>query len=339
MKDAMVKWRYTVITHTDLDGIAAAAVYLRLAGAKLGIDAVVHFAEPYKLCKVLNQIDVSSTTRVAIMDLGPNATIFGDVVERLKELIRHGVIVEWYDHHRWYGEWVNQLKDIGVHLYIDTSTCATGVVAKYAVEELDAQLDEHIKELVAATCSADLWRWDHPLSTKLYRVVDRYKGRKGDSWKRKLIIGFSEGSLWWPELDEALEEYLKLEFEGFAKALRNVIVGSKAGCRFAVVLKHPGPPAASIIGNSLIDRYNADFVVIVRRGGSKGISFRSKTVNVREIAVKLGGGGHPRAAGAPLDMPWWARLVARLYPRYKLAYTAKLIEKVLGEIGCPRLSD
>ena len=335
----MVKWYYIVITHTDLDGIVAAAVYLRLAGAKLGVDAVVHFAEPYKLHKVLSQIDACNTTRVAIIDLGPNTTNFGDVAEKLKELIRRDVVVEWYDHHRWYDEWINQLKDIGVHLYIDTSTCAAGVVAKYAVEELEAQSDEHIKELVAATCAADLWRWDNPLATKLYRVVDRYKGRKGDAWKRKLVIGFSEGSLWWPELDEALEEYLKLEFEGFAKALRSVIVGDKAGCRFVVVLKHPGPPAASIIGNSLVDRYGADFVVIVRRGGSKGISLRSKVVNVREIAVKLGGGGHPRAAGAPLNMPWWARLIARIYPRYKLAYAAKLIEKVLGEIGCPRLSD
>lgn len=335
----MVKWHYVVITHTDLDGIVAAAVYLRLAGAKLGVDAVVHFAEPYKLHKVLSQIDAYNTTRVAIMDLGPNTTNFGDVAEKLRELIRRDVVVEWYDHHRWYDEWINQLKDIGVHLYIDTSTCAAGVVAKYAVEELEAQSDEHIKELVAATCAADLWRWDNPLATKLYRVVDRYKGRKGDAWKRKLVIGFSEGSLWWPELDEALEEYLKLEFEGFTKALRSVIVGDKAGCRFVVVLKHPGPPAASIIGNSLVDRYGADFVVIVRRGGSKGISLRSKVVNVREIAVKLGGGGHPRAAGAPLNMPWWARLIARIYPRYKLAYAAKLIEKVLGEIGCPRLSD
>lgn len=334
-----MKWHYVVITHTDLDGIVAAAVYLRLAGAKLGVDAVVHFAEPYKLHKVLSQIDAYNTTRVAIMDLGPNTTNFGDVAEKLKELIRRDVVVEWYDHHRWYDEWINQLKDIGVHLYIDTSTCAAGVVAKYAVEELEAQSDEHIKELVAATCAADLWRWDNPLATKLYRVVDRYKGRKGDAWKRKLVIGFSEGSLWWPELDEALEEYLKLEFEGFTKALRSVIVGDKAGCRFVVVLKHPGPPAASIIGNSLVDRYGADFVVIVRRGGSKGISLRSKVVNVREIAVKLGGGGHPRAAGAPLNMPWWARLIARIYPRYKLAYAAKLIEKVLGEIGCPRLSD
>jgi len=335
----VVKQRYTVITHTDLDGIAAAAVYLRLAGAKLGVNAVVHFTEPYKLYKVLKQIDASATTRVAIMDLSPNAVDFENIVEKLKELIGHGVIVEWYDHHRWCDEWVSQLKRVGVHLYIDTSTCATGVVAKYAVEELEAQLDEHVKELVAATCAADLWRWDHPLSTKLYRVVDRYKGRKGDVWRRKLVIGFSEGSLWWPELDEALEEYLKLEFNGFTKALRSIIVGSKAGCRFVVVLKHPGPPAASIIGNSLVDRYNADFVVIVRRGGSKGLSLRSKAVNVREIAVKLGGGGHPRAAGAPLNMPWWARLLARIYPRYKLVYTAKLIERVLGEIGCPRLSD
>ncbi|KSW11335.1 hypothetical protein CF15_00225 [Pyrodictium occultum] len=328
-----MKQRYAVVTHTDLDGVASAAIYLRLAGAEPDIDASITFTEPYKLHRVLQNID--GVDRLAIMDLGPNADTFNDLVEAVARLVESGVRVEWYDHHRWAPEWVEKLSSLGARMHVDTSTCGAGVVAKYAPAELEAEPDGVIERLARATCAADLWRWDDPLAPRLYRVVDRYHGARGDRWKREILRGFWEGSLWWPELDEALNEYLKREFSGFNDALRNVVVADMHGCRAVLVLKRPGPPNASILGNSLIDRLSADVVAIVRRRG-RGISLRSRRVNVREIAFRLGGGGHPRAAGAPLKMPLRYRLLAFFWPKARLYYAKHLIEQVLEDIGgCP----
>lgn len=326
-----------VVTHTDLDGVASAAIYHRVAGLVPGVETRLVMTEPYRLHRVLRSI--GDAGRVAIMDLGPNASTFDEILDALASMARRGVRIEWYDHHRWEERWVAGLREAGVKVFIDTGTCAAGVVARFASKLYDVEVDDTTEKLVKATCAADLWRWDDPLAPRLYRVIDRYKGARGDEWKRKLVKGFFEGALWWPDLDEALDEYLRLEFRGFEKALRNTIVEDLGGCRAAFSLKDPGPPNASILGNALIDRLGADLVVIVRRRG-RGMSLRSRDVNVREIAYRLGGGGHPRAAGAPLQLPLLYRLASLIYPKARLLYARRLVGKALEELGsCPRLSE
>ena len=328
--------RTHIITHTDLDGVASAAIYLRLSGLKLGVDASLTFTEPYKLHKTLN--NVNGVDKIAIMDLGPNTSTIKEIADIIARLSSKGVTVEWYDHHRWQDEWITMLQKRGARVYVDTTTCAAGVVARYAPGELGVDTDEYAERLAAITCAADLWRWDEPMATRLYRVVDRYRGARGDQWRRKLVEGFASGSLWWPELDEALNEYLRLEFSGFNYAFKNTIVQDMHGCRVVAVLKKPGPPSASILGNALLSRFSADIAVIVRARGSKGISFRSARVNVREIALKLGGGGHPRAAGAPLNLSLLEKLIALFYPKIKLKAVMRSVETALRELGgCERL--
>lgn len=335
----MSSWRLTIITHTDLDGVGAAAAYLRLGGFVMGVDARVFFTEPYNLHRVLEQEARDPGERIAVMDLGPNAATM-DVLKGLVEKIAsQGARIEWYDHHRWEPGWLEELGSAGARLHVDTSTCATGVVAKYAPIELGVSDDPFVEELARAVCAADLWRWDHPLAPRLYRVAERFHGSRGDEWRRRMMKGFVEGSLWWPELDEALHEYLRREFEGFSYSLRHLMVFEAKGCKVVVALRRPGPPSPSIIGNSLLSRLGADVVGIVKSNGN-GISLRSLGVDVRRIAVAMGGGGHPRAAGAPLNMNLLWRILSKLYPRLKLRYASRrLREAIEGLGGCPELGD
>ncbi len=327
----------TIMTHTDLDGVGAAAAYLRLVGVSADSRGVrILFTEPYKLVKVLRDVVRSPTDTVALMDLGPNASTVDEVVGYVEALTRRGTRVEWYDHHRWDERWVARLREAGAHLFVDTGTCSTGVVVKYAPRLHGAEVDEFTAELARAVCAADLWVWDHPWAPRLFRVAERYRGRRGDAWRRTLVKGFSEGSIWWPELSEALDEYLRREFEGFAYSLRRLRVFEVDGCRVAVVLKKPGPPSPSILGNALSARLGVDVVAIVRTRG-RGLSFRSRRVDVRELAYHLGGGGHPRAAGAPLNMPLLARLLSRLLPSIKLRYAEKAVRDAVVRVGCRSL--
>ena len=324
-----------IVTHTDLDGVGSAAVYLRLSGVEEGFATIV-YAEPYNLDEVLDSLEdnIDSGDRLAIADLGPNKAVFERVVNTLSSITRKGVEVEWYDHHIWEPGEIEALAKAGVKVHVDRSTCATGVVARYYPEEHEADVDDVTKRIVRAVCAADLWRWDDPLAPKLFRVA----GNRHDAeWKTRLAFKLARGVLWDEELAERLEDYINKELAGMDAALRKVVIVGSPGCRVAATLKEEGPPSNSIIGALLLSRYNADIAVIIRPNGA--ISLRSRRVDVQIIAKELGGGGHPRAAGARVKIGLLTRLLSLFYPKALPRRVASLIlakASSLGICGGPR---
>lgn len=309
-----------IVTHTDLDGVASAAVYLRIIGLK-PTDATVLYAEPYNLNEVIGDYadHVDSGDVVAIMDLGVNTSIFDSLLAMIEGLAKRGVEIEWYDHHVW-GEEAEKVRSVGVKLFIDRSTCATGVVAKYASQLRGVEVDEYTGELVSAVCAADLWRWTHHLAPKLFRVLGR---RDDEEWRAKLLEKLYSGILWDDEMQERLEEYVNGELKGFSKILSSVHVKEDGGCRVAAVYKKEGPPSNSMIGAALLYRFQADVAVIARENGA--ISLRSRRVDVQKVASALGGGGHPRAAGARISLPFHVRILRVFWPSLYSRYVASVV--------------
>lgn len=309
-----------VVTHTDLDGVASAAVYLRIAGVKPS-DATVLYAEPYNLDEVLESyVDyMDSGDTLAIMDLGVNTSVFDRVLSIIRGLRERGVEVEWYDHHVW-GEEADKLRSLGVKLFVDRSTCATGVVARYSSKLRGVELDDYVEELVSAVCAADLWRWTHHLAPKLFRVLGR---RDEDEWRSKLLEKFYSGTLWDDEMNERLEDYVNNELRGYSRLLKSVQVIGDGGCRVAAVYKKEGPPSNSMIGATLLYRFQADIAVVARENGA--LSLRSRSVDVQKVAALLGGGGHPRAAGARVRLPVYVRLLRVLWPTFYSRYVASTV--------------
>ncbi len=334
-------WRYSILTHTDLDGVSAAAIFLRLTGARLGVDARLEFTEPYKLHKSLRSIARSASPGeyILISDIGANPSIFDEVVSLLRTAIERGARVAWFDHHRWENAWLEKLRELGVHVFVEHDTCGAGVVARRAPSVLGGQVDGYVEELVRATCAADIWLWDHPAAPKLYRVVDWKRGRAGDRWRRRLVEKFASASsldelLHDEEVWNALIDYVNRELRNYSEAVRYVEVVEAAGCRAVVALKRSGPPSRSFLARTLAARYQADLVVVIHK---RGLSFRSETVNVQMLAKYLGGGGHLRAAGAPLRLPLLWRIAAFFYPRLRLRYAARLVREALERVGCRRI--
>ncbi|MEB2837310.1 MAG: DHHA1 domain-containing protein [Desulfurococcales archaeon] len=322
-----------IVTHTDLDGVGSAAVYLRLSGVEEGFATIV-YAEPYNLDEVLDNLqdNVDSGDRLVIADLGPNKAVFERVVEIVSSLSRKGVEVEWYDHHVWEPSEVDALSKAGVRIHVDRSTCATGVVARYYPEEHEAKADDVTERIVSAVCAADLWRWDDPLAPKLFRVAGN---RHETEWKTRLAFKLAKGVLWDEEMAERLEDYVNKELAGMDATLRRVVVmGSAGSCRVAATIKEEGPPSNSIIGALLLSRYNADIAVIIRPNGA--ISLRSRRVNVQILAKELGGGGHPRAAGARVKIGLLTRLLSLFYPKALPRRVASLIVAKASSLGICR---
>ncbi|AEM39720.1 phosphoesterase DHHA1 [Pyrolobus fumarii 1A] len=334
-------WRLSIITHTDLDGVSAAAIALRLAGARLGEDARLEFTEPYKLHKTLKSVARSASPgeTIIIADIGANPSTLDAVVSLLREAVGRGARIAWFDHHRWEESWKEKLRDIGADIYVDNDTCGAGVVARYAPEILGGEIDDFIEDLVGATCAADIWIWDHPAAPKLYRVVDWKRGCAGDKWRRRLVEKFASAKslqeiLGDEEVQRALMEYVNTELRNYTEAVRAVQIVAVNGCKAVVALKKSGPPSRSFLARTLAARYRADLVVVIHK---RGLSFRSEKVNVRELAKYLGGGGHLRAAGAPLAMPILWRIASIFYPKLRLRWAARRVEEALRAVGCREL--
>ncbi len=316
-----------IITHTDLDGIGGAAAYLKIAKRSLS-DSTVIFSEPYELHETIASIhnEVTSGDKIAIIDLGPNKENYKTIVEKIEDLEKKDIEIEWYDHHIWEdnGE---KLKNLGVKLFIDRSTCATGVVIKYATKIYNQKIDGFLAELEKAVCAADLWIWNHPLAPKLFRVVGTDKGENSTEWKIKVIETFLEGKLWDDSFNERLESYINKELKNYEKILRTMCIKRMKGRKVVAVLKPRGPPANSLIGALLISRFNADIAIILRENGA--LSLRSKKIDVQKVASFLGGGGHPRASGAKIKFPFWVRFFSRFYSKMLTRYACHKVASAL----------
>lgn len=317
---------FVVVGHGDLDGVGAAALLVRGLGLGLGGVRLV-FCEPHRVDECFRSVLRSGgVVGVGVVDLGLNDSVFRGVVEGYRRW-GGGVRVYWFDHHVWEDEWISGLRGLGFEVVVDRSTCATGVVAGYF--GLD---DDFSRRLVSSVCSVDLWRWDDPLSPFLFRLTDAWSSEEG---LRRVFEAFVKGVLWRDEWSRVVSEYVDEELRGYDRIKRYLRVVDVGGCRIVVAVKYwDGPPHRNFLAQYLLSRYGADIAVIPVVG--RGISLRSREVDVRRIAVRLGGGGHPRASGAPIPAGFVRRLLARIYPRLILDPVVNALEKTVSEVGCIR---
>lgn len=314
---------YAIVTHTDIDGVASAALYLYLNNNP---EYRVFFTEPFMLYKALDKVASAYYERVAIFDLGINSRVYDLVLEYINLLRRSGIQVSWFDHHVWDSKWVNDIAGRGVELYLDHSTCATGVVAKY-VRPIRANIDTvFVENLVKGVCAGDLWRFDHWLGGYYVRVVRR--GDK-DSWRKTVLKVLASGVLWSSEFNDKVVEHVDSELRYFTQNLR-VVTGSVGGLKLAVAESNEYVEN-SFLASYLIGRLGADIVVLVSGDGK--LSFRSRNFDVREVAHALGGGGHKYAAGAKISLPWWVKMLSKIKQDALLHYTMRLVARKVGELA------
>jgi hypothetical protein len=321
--------RVMVYAHGDLDGVASASVYLYLLRkSQEDSDVSVNFAEPSTLGKSLGSTLPSEISggRIAIMDIGLNKRVKGEVLEILRRVAGKAK-VEWFDHHVWGEEEISEIKGAGVELYLEKDTCGAGVVARHAFGGLSQ--DDGLWLLVNAVCSSDLWKWEEPMAPLYYRAF----GKRESKMKREMLQLFSEGVIWSDRLTEAVEEYIDLELKGYDSGLRRSKVYRFGDLTASVLVKPEGPPNSSLLAHFLMSRLSTDITAVIKADGS--ISLRSRGYNVNPLARCLGGGGHPLASGALLKLPFYLKILRPLLPpvhrmlleRFAVSEMAKCLDK------------
>lgn len=326
-----------LVTHTDLDGEAAAAAYLRISSTSPD-RALVFFAEPYSLHETME--DVVNVARpgdkVVIMDIGYNRDSTPQALRLIGRLVKDGVAIEWYDHHVWGEDEKSSVVGAGVRLFIDRGTCGAGVVIRYASKLYGVQPDEYLARLESAVCSADLWTWRDPMAPKLMRVSSSSNGEVKVRWRLRMMEKLYSGVMWDEELSERLISYLREELRSSTSDLSTASVSRAGGCSAAAVLRKAELPSDSIIGSAIVSRKDVDVAIIVKRKsmGEVSLSLRSRgSADVQVIAKALGGGGHPRAAGASMKVNPLLYLVSLLFPRLLTRYVSARVAELGKMLG------
>jgi len=312
---------YLMIVHNDLDGTCSAAVYSRIVGNMPR--KIIFVPGPDSLVKVLGNIRNGKENAIVIADLGMNSSIYSKVVSLLRELKSMNKVIEWYDHHVWEEEWIREVKGIGVDLHVDNSTCGAGVIEKYK-----GNGDNINKVIVDADCSVDLWMHNNSLGEKLRRVIELNRDFK---WKMEVVEELYKGNLWNKKFEESLIYMIKEELKGYSNILKNVKVIEFNGVKLAFSIKWNGPPDISYGAQYVMSRTGSE--VFCSYNGSR-VSFRSNRYNVREIAHKLGGGGHVLAAGAKIQAPLYLRVLRKMgIKKPMLDWISRKVLSVLNDIG------
>ncbi|MDD1676361.1 MAG: phosphoesterase, partial [Methanomicrobiales archaeon] len=115
------------LTHNDLDAVGSDAVHRIRYGDVFTIFSSVG-AFPQMLAILANE--PGNGDLVSITDFGYQ----NGIEKTLQKAKNTGWHIEWRDHHRWREDEIRAVNRIGIHLTVDTATCATGIAARELTE-------------------------------------------------------------------------------------------------------------------------------------------------------------------------------------------------------------
>jgi len=278
------------ITHTDLDGVASSAIVLRALEPE---SYRVVFTEPDSLHLTLRALSSEGNKydTVSISDLGLNSSTVDEAFSIISGSFSRSSRVIWIDHHIWNREWEETAVASGVELMHDISTCAAGIASRLRPG------DAYLEELSKIVCSADEWKFDDSRAPWLVRYVGFSRDQR---WLQEAHRSILESR----SIEELVEKSRARSIEVFDKELRysseflkKAVVVEKRGVKVAFGIKEEPEVSASLLAQLMLGRLGADIAAILNE--SNRLEFRSNKCNVREIAFRLGGGGHPKASGSP----------------------------------------
>lgn len=261
------------LTHNDLDAAGADAIHRMVHGKITTIFASVggYVSILALIAGLPGRGDVLS-----ISDLGYQKGVEVSV----KTAAENGWKVEWRDHHRWTDAEADLVRPHCALLTIDTSVCATGIVAK----DLRPG-DTTAAEVARVVCDYDLWKKEDPRADVLGLVTQR---RHLLPHIRNLL---SQGKFSDRKVEEIYAE-IKAEMDAAigASIKEAKVYREKYTVAFAPLHGYPSETA-----HAIRDALGTDIEVIVSSNGR--FSIRSVPPVSHLIARKFGGGGHPNAAG------------------------------------------
>ena len=272
-----------VVADPDADGLGCVAL-LRVAFG----NAALLPAGPHEIADAFEYVLEYGEPGVElyVCDLCPDAE---SDVESLPAVADSAASVRWFDHHQWDDTLAAIVSEHAELVVGDSdSVCTTDV----ALAELDHPFDDRYAELAAVTRDHDLWLREDPRSDDLadyayWAEPEEYIGtvvEHGADLPNE-IESFLEARR--VEKHELIERAVdRAEYEDIGEWTVGVTYGRCSQNEVAEAMRAEG----------------ADASVIVKPAGSASIRGTDAFQRCHEVAKRVNGGGHPKAAGCKPDI-------------------------------------
>lgn len=282
------------ISHGDVDGVVSAALIARYTD-NVAVRLSATSALPKVIESAMFDIVVKGADTIIISDLNPSENNHERIKEILDQYVRAGVRIIWLDHHDWPEGIIDEYRKLGVEVVVDTSRVAAEIVLEYLEDATEGVKEDKIAlALVDLAVDDDKFLNRNQLAIRWRRLLRWYDWE----FRRKTVRAFASGDLWPLWAQEAYEK-IKDEYEYLlSRTIESTRIVNVKGYMVVVVLPpsdrvHPGDIQLELSRKGIV----GDIFIIVY---SRGISLRSRKINVAGIARALGGGGHAYSAGAPI---------------------------------------
>ena len=283
--DALEGVEVAVVADPDADGLACVALLREAYG-----EAALIPAGPHDLEDGLERVAEygEPDLDLFVCDLCPDR--FEYVADELAAALDRAESVRWFDHHQWREAVARQVREAGVDLEVgdSESECTADVL----VRSLDYDFDDRFVDLAAVTRDHDLWLREDPRSDDL---ADYAYWTEPEEYVATVL---EHGA----DLPEDVQEFLeerriqkdalidraieRATFEDIGPWTVGVTYGRCSQNEVAEAMREQG----------------ADASVIVKPAGSASIRGTEAFQRAHEVAGKVNGGGHPKAAGCKPDI-------------------------------------
>ncbi len=282
-REALEDTDRVVVADPDADGLGCVALVRAAFGTAALLPTGPHeIADAFEYILEYGDSDIE----VFVCDLCPDSE---SDIESLPAVATLAARVRWFDHHQW-EESLTQVVSEHADLVVGDSESAC--TADVALEAIDHDFDDRYVELAAVTRDHDLWIRDDPRSDDL---ADYAHWADPEEYIDTVV---EHGA----DLPEDVETFLKeqrvekdaLVQKAIDRAEYREIDGWTVGVTYGRCSQNEVAEAMRNEG--------ADASVIVKPAGSASIRGTDAFQRCHEVARRVNGGGHPKAAGCKPDI-------------------------------------
>ncbi len=277
-----------VVADPDADGLACAALVREARGG-----AALVPAGPHELSTGLEFVAEHAEPGVELFvcDLSPDRVSWLEAP--LSAAVEVAGEVRWYDHHQWADAVRSTVEAAGVDLVVGDSEAECS--ADVALRELSAggaDLGRRFAELAAVTRDHDLWLREDPRSDDL---ADYAHWTDPETYVE--VVREHGADL--PEEALALLEERRVEkADRIERAVRRADYREVGPYTVGVTY---GRCSQNEVAEAMREA-GADASVVVKPAGSASLRGTDAFARCHEVADRVGGGGHPKAAGCKPDI-------------------------------------
>jgi len=275
-----------VVADPDADGLACVALLREVYG-----EAALIPAGPHDLEEGMEYVAEygEEGIRAFVCDLCPDR--FEYVDDELDALVETASEVRWFDHHQWDDEVADAVRETGVDLIVGDSE--EECTADVALRSLDHDFPEHLHDLAAVTRDHDLWIKEDDRSDDIsdysYWVEDE---------ETYVEVVREHGPDLPDETMAMLEERRVEKTDRIERALRRADFREIGPWTVGITY---GRCSQNEVAEGMREE-GADASVIVKPSGPASIRGTDEFQRAHEVAGKVNGGGHPKAAGCKPDV-------------------------------------